>query len=890
MTSFDSGGDEAARPTSQLVSPISASLNDEVAHSPGPLPRQLTSFIGRERELAEVNRLLAEAATGSRLLTLTGPGGCGKTRLALRVAEGRRAAGAAGVAVVELAALADPSLAVQFVANALGVHDVMGRPPLTALVEHLRPRDVLLVLDNCEHLVDACATLVETLLGSCPHLAVLATSREMLGVPGEIAWAVPALSTPDPASLTADPEKLVSEALHYEAVCLFGERARLSVPTFQVTPQNAATLARICRRLDGMPLPIELAAARVRHLALDQIEEHLNDCFPVLAAGSRTALSRHRTLWATIDWSYALLDEPERSLFRQLAVFAGGFTLDAARAVCGASLELLGHLVDKSLVVVEPGDGRTARYRLLETIRQFAQEKLRASGETAAAQLAHARYYLAYAETAEPGLTSPDRVFWLARLEAEHDNLRAALDWSQRPGSEIAIGLRLAGALWWFWNMRYHVSEGFDRVTAVLAQPEGQSSNEARARALGTAAALAYLRRDYEVSRARAAEAVNLWREVGNPRGLGFALTVLGLATLKLGQPSAATPIAAESVAVLRGADDPWWLAYALNNLGYVNSAAGDDTAARTHLTESLEGFRQLDDRWGMALALSNLGSLAYRLGDYPRARVQLEESLAIFRAVDHFWIIPRTLNTLGHLARFQGEPAQAVARYAESLHLCEEHGDQAGQAESLANLARVAQGEGDFPRAVLLFRQALTIFRAQGQRRGVGACLAGLAGLAAASGLALLAVRLFAASEAHRGEGDPLLSPANRVDIERDLSIARRALSEAAFATAWQAGRALAVDAAIVEALTFEVSAASTAQLSVRTDRTSSPLTGREAEVVALISGGLSNRQIADALVVSERTVESHIASVRSKLNLDSRARIAVWAAEHGLASPRPA
>jgi non-specific serine/threonine protein kinase len=843
------------------------------------LPLALTSFIGREREQGEVQVLL-EAA---RLVTLTGTGGCGKTRLALEVAATLVAAFPDGVWLVELAALADPLLMPNFVANALGVREVPGRSVATTLVEHLRSRHLLLVLDNCEHLIDACAALVETLILSCPRLWILATSREALGTSGESIWPVAVLSIPDLRVLPSSPEPLVAEVTRYEAVRLFVDRARLGAPSFAAMPGNATTLARICQRLDGLPLAIELAAARVKLLALEQIAERLDDCFELLSAGRRTATTRHRTLWATIDWSYDLLAEPEQVLFRRLSVFAGGFGLDAAQAVCGASLALLGLLVDKSLVLVDQPTQGAARYHLLETIRQYSGEKLRAAGETVAARCQHARYFLSLAETAEPWLTSRERERWVLRLDAEHDNLRAAIGWSQQEGGEIEVGLRLAGALWWFWNLRSYLSEARAHVEAVLAHPGAQGFHAERAKALTSAGAVTWLLGDYVAARASLTASVALWRSTGDQRGLAYALILLALTELRAGEQTAATTLASESVAHFREASDPWGLAWALNNLGYITSSRGDYANAHARLTESLDRFRQLADRWGIALALSNLGYLAYRLGDYPRARDHLEESMAIFRALDHYWTIPRTLNSLGNIARCQGEHERAAQLYEQCLRLCQEHDDHVGIAVSEHNLAQVARAAGDLQRAADLFVQSLGTFHAQGHRHGVADCLVGLAGVAAMGGRPEQAARLFGAGMADREHGGLPLSPVKRAEAERDLAVVQRALDPAAFAAAWQSGQALTLEQAIEDALIIDLSQISVIPRSAsRVASSASPLTRREEEVVHLIVRGRSNRQIADELIISERTADSHVSHILTKLGFTSRAQIAVWAVEH--------
>src|SRR5829696_1865327 len=444
------------------------------------LPATRSSFIGRETELRSVKRDLAM----TRLLTLTGAGGCGKTRLALEVARELVGAYPDGVWLVELAPLPEGALVAQAVAAALGVHEQADRSLSDALVAFLRAKRTLLVLDNCEHLVDAVASFADTLLNSCPHLRVLATSRESLNVEGELNWLVPSLSVP---SLGQSPR--VEELAGYESVRLFVERARHRNPAFSLTPENAHAVARICGRLDGIPLAIELAAARVG-LSVEQIARRLDDSLRLLSAGSRTASPRQRTLRGTLEWSYALLSEPERRLFGRLSVFAGGWTLEAAEVVGaeghtehGDVLELLSRLVEKSLVVGEATGGGGARYRMLEPIRQYAQEKLEEGGEAEEVRRRHATFFLALAEEAEPRLQGPGDREWLEHLEAEHDNMRAALSLALEQEEADELGLRLAGALWLFWEARGYYGEGHSWLEQVLARGS-QASAVARIKAL----------------------------------------------------------------------------------------------------------------------------------------------------------------------------------------------------------------------------------------------------------------------------------------------------------------------------------------------------------------------------------------------------------------------
>src|SRR5829696_2809070 len=455
---------------------------------PHNLPLELSSFVGREKELAEVKRLLEN----NRLLTLTGSGGCGKTRLALAVASELVEAFEDGVWLVDLAPLADPALVPQAVASTLGVREQSGRILTEILYAYLRSKKVLLVLDNCEHLIEACAKLSEVLLRSCPQLRVLATSREALGITGEVTWLVPSLTLPDLRHLPA------FESLpRYESARLFLERTAAVKPTFVLTEQNAGAVAQICYRLDGIPLAIELAAARTKVLSVEQVADRLDDTFKLLSAGGRTAVPRQRTLHATMDWSHELLPEEERTLFRRLSVFAGGFTLEAVESVCAGEdltrdevLELLSHLVDKSLVMVREESGE-ARYRLLETVRQYGWEKLSESGEEEQVRERHAGHYLTLAEEAEPELKGEGQVAWLKRFEREHDNLRAAMRWLlDRGESEKAV--RLGWALWLFWWIRGHFAEG--RRSMERALTTGGSAAmppSARAKALFVAGTMA---------------------------------------------------------------------------------------------------------------------------------------------------------------------------------------------------------------------------------------------------------------------------------------------------------------------------------------------------------------------------------------------------------------
>jgi non-specific serine/threonine protein kinase len=735
-----------------------------VAPSPrrtGTLPTPLTSFVGRKRAIADVARLIGEA----RLVTLAGPGGVGKSRLALRVAADRAAAFPDGVRFVDLAPLTDETLVPAAVASAVGASEVSGRPPVEALLDWLAPRSMLVILDNCEHLVLACARLAEALLRACPNLHLFATSREPLHAAGEAVWRVAPLSSPEPDGIAAD-----EALLRYEAVRLFTERARLVQPDFAIAAANAAAVAQICRRLDGIPLALELAAARLGTMSVEDVAARLDDGFRLLTGGYRTALPRQQTLRAAVDWSHDLLREPERVLFRHAAVFAGGWTLDAAEAVCpgegiaaGDVLDLLTGLVDKSLIV---GDG--GRYRMLDTIRQYARQRPESDGERQAVERRHAHYYLDLTERAGSELHRPNQSAWLARIEAEHDNVRAALRWSI-DNRAAGMGLRAAGALYLFWMQR-HVAEGRAWLADLLEAPGGPD-DDGRALALATAGALAGVQGEHDLARRLLEEAVALARlagvrdgpDAGRRDGSVLALALLGLGAVDGFQGDYATARARveESLAVARAAGDPWGAARSLYLLAEMASGQGDDAAGRRQFEASLAAFREVGDGWGTAYSLRALGLAAYRAGEHGRARTLCAESLAIGQALGDRALVAWSLWCQGLAALEQGELG-------------------------------VARGD---------FGASLAIFRERGERGPMAQVLTGLAGLAARDGRAELAVTLAGAAEAALASIGARLPPADQADVDRWLAPARRALGPRASA-ATAAGRALSLEAVLARAV----------------------------------------------------------------------------------------
>jgi predicted ATPase/DNA-binding CsgD family transcriptional regulator len=797
------------------------------------LPVQLTSFVGRERDAAEVTRLLST----SRLVTLTGAGGIGKTRLAIEVASKSVTRFADGVWLAELAPLADGRLVAATVLASLGAREESNRPPLASLIDALESKRLLLVLDNCEHLASACAALVDQLLRAAPGLHVLATSRQVLAVPGEVGWHVPALSMPAPDRRWS-PEELA----HCEAVALFADRARAALPPFTLAEGNAADVARVCRRLDGVPLALELAAPWVKALSVGQIAERLDDGFALLTRANATAPPRQQALRATIDWSHRLLSDAERTLFRRLAVFAGGWTLDSAEAVCafpandgsaaaaGAALSpdqvlpILAQLIDKSLIEVAEHGG-AARYRFLESIRQYAAEKLGASGEEPALVRRHRAWFADVVERAEAEWRGARQASWLAYLDAEHDNIRAALDRRGPDRDELDAALRVAGALWWFWLMRGHLREGRAHLAGLLALAP-PSSSATRAKALSTAGRLALVQGDYQAARSQLEASLAIWRTL----------------------------------------DRRDHVADALHDLGQAAHAAGDHTRARQLLDESLGLANVLGDEIRVYLALDHLGELLQDLGDDDGAAAHYEQALAIQRGLGH----------------------------------------RRGMVVSLTNLGSLIQRRGDHVRAEALYRESLTLVIELGDRRRTAACLEGLAVAAGTRGAAERAARLFGAADGLREAAGVTLPPPHRAAHDARVGAARATLRPEVFASAWAAGRAMSLDQAVRYALrdadpddagaqgdagvAGDPPAAHAADPARRSARArGAPLTPREREVAALVARGLTNRQVAEALVITEGTAGSHVEHILAKLGFRTRAQIAAWAVAQNLLPSGP-
>jgi predicted ATPase/DNA-binding CsgD family transcriptional regulator len=807
-------------------------LEDSMRFGRNNLPTTRSSFVGRETELRNVKRSLAM----TRLLTLTGAGGCGKTRLALEVARELIGAYPDGVWLVELAPLSEGALVAHSVAAALGVQEQPDRSLTDTLVNFLRAKRALLVIDNCEHLVDAVAHFVDTLLNSSLHLRVLATSRESLNVEGELNWLVPSLSVP---GLLQSPR--VEELAGYESVRLFVERARHRNPSFSLTPQNAHAVARICERLDGIPLAIELAAARVG-LSVEQIATRLDDSLGLLTAGSRTASPRQRTLRGTLDWSYALLSESERRLFCRLSVFAGGWTLEAAEEVgaCdtqqGQVFDLLSRLVDKSLVVAESTGGDGVRYRMLEPIRQYAREKLEEGGDTQEVRRQHASFFLALAEEAEPRLREPVDMEWLERLEVEHDNMRAALSWAMEQEEADELGLRLAGALWLFWEGHGHYAEGHRWLEQVLAR-DSQVSAAARAKALEGVGWLVFPSGAVDQAVIAAREGLKLSERAG----LGGAVA-----------------------------------ARFLRILGWMAIIRGDDDRAKGLLEESLILSREADDKWGIADALLWLGNSLDFL-DRERAKELREEGISLARELGYMPTLGRLLFSQGYMLILEGDYERGAALSEEAATLFREHEYTGELPYVLDDLGWAALHGGDPERARGAFEEGLALCTELGDKMAASGYLDGLACVAGTEGGAERAARLFGAAEALREAVGWPLNPEEEALKEPYLRTARSQFEEGSWEVAWAEGRAMSMEQAIDYALSEEKPATPPSPESERPSSNEHPtLTAREKEVAVLLTRGLTNRQIASELVLSEHTVHHHVTNILKKLNLSSRQQVA--------------
>ncbi len=728
------------------------------------LPRALTSFIGREKEQASIIALL-QRKTAS-LVTLTGAGGVGKTRLALQVA-GQQTDCRDGIYCVDLAPIADPLLAPQALISALDVRDGAGRTPLDAATDHLAGRNVLLVLDNCEHLIEACSQLAHHLLIHCPQVRILATSREALGIAGEVIYPVPTLTLPDPSHLPP-----LDALSRYDGVRLFTERAAAVRPEFSLTKSNASAIAQICCRLDGIPLAIELAAARMGAFSPEQIAARLDDRFRLLTGGSRVAAPRQHTLRAAIEWSYGLLSEAERTLFRRLAVFAGGWTLDAAEHICAGEgldpsdiLVLLAQLVNKSVVTTEARE-REMRYRMLETLREYAREKLLGSEEAEAAHAAHARYFLARAEEAKPTLPLWLEWDWVRRVGVEADNFRAALTWTAEHG-ETELFARLAAALWEYWLYARQPSEGEAWTRRALDLCRAAELLEVRAELLQASASFAFRQGDYRASRMHAEAYLRAGYELSDDR-------IVAKAYMALVRPAH------------READEEAGLAWS---------------------EKALALFVTLGDRLGANWSRVSAGQLAGYLGQYEKAEAYWNDVLAEARAAGSPWGNFAAIEGQAALARLQGDYGRAEAKYREALALYLSAQYRSFANKVLSNLGHVVFRQGRHVEAAALFRESLQYYRIGALSTSLAAALTGVAGVRARGNHALAAATLIGGADRVLADSMGHLELDDRLDYDAILADIRGRLSDAEFTAAWAEGQAMTPEQLVAYALAADQS-----------------------------------------------------------------------------------
>jgi predicted ATPase/DNA-binding CsgD family transcriptional regulator len=822
------------------------------------LPSQATSFVGRAAELAELRSLVAG---GSRLVTITGPGGIGKSRLALHVAAEALDGAGDGVWLAELAPVADPELVARTVAAVLGIREEPARPMLDTLVEAVGDRHLLVVLDNAEHVLGAAAKLADAMLRCCPRACLLVTSREPLGIGGEHVFRVPPLPVP-PADL-ADPGRLAA----FESVQLFAERAAMRRRGFALDDANAAAVAAVCVRLDGIPLALELAAARLGSLSVPEVSSRLNHRFRLLTGGSRTALPRHQTLRALIDWSYELLNPEEQIVLDRMSVFAGGWTLAAAEAVTSRGgtgewqvLDRLAALVDKSLVQADEANGST-RYRLLETVRQYAAERLavRAGPEVVDTHTAHRDHYLALVETADTHLRGRDQAVWLNRLEAEFDNIRAAVAFSIADPDSAEPGLRLAAGLRWFCNMRGRAGEALTALNTLLERPDALLPTRARARALTVSCHLLNHFGDDSAIPSRAGEAIRIARGLADAAVTADALAQLCWFRLEQGDLPAARAQIDEAVDLARATGDPRLIADVLGRRAVFKSEAGDLAGAFADNQEVLTVSRAAGDNYRLALTLANLGVYELAADEVPAARAHLQEAST--------------------LADNHGYPNMSV-----------------GLRENLGFVDLIDADPGSARR---LFLASLDTARITGARSAyVNAALLGLALATGADGDPAVAATLHGVADGYCEQTGRVFFGAPEAGLrDRDHARLRATLGDAAFEAAYTRGRTLSqADAIALATATVqpepgaEPSPTGLAAGQATAHGPDGLLSEREREILALLAGGATDTQIAERLYLSVNTVRSHLERIRDKTGARRRAELVRYATQAGIDPAAPA
>lgn len=859
---------------------------------PNNLPIQLTSFVGREKELADVKRLMGD----THLLTLIGSGGTGKTRLSIQAASDMLDQYPDGVWFVELAPILDPLLVPRTAAAAIGIRDESERPAIDMLCDYLHDKALLIVLDNCEHLVEACARLADRILHAAPETRILASSREALGIGGEVTYRVPSLGLPDLNHLPP-----VESLSQYEAVRLFIDRATSAIPGFAVTNENAPAVSQVCFRLDGIPLAIELAAAKIRVLSVEQIAERLDDRFHLLTGGSRTVLERHQTLRAAIDWSYNLLSETEQVLFQRLSVFIHGWTLEAAESVCGDEsassiirredvLNLLEQLIHKSLVAKEEVHGES-RYHMLETVRQYANEKLAERGERDGLRDRHLAYFVKLTEQAEPELYRSNQVFWLNKLDDDLDNIRLALDWARE--TDVGAGLRLMVCARLFWEARGNNQEVGDWLAQLLELYH--ENNPLHARALVVYSKVLIFRGATAEAQKIANQGLELSRSISDKQAEAFSLWCLGASFQFIGDVKQGTPFLERSLALYESLGDKFGQATAL---GWLLVDHPDLGRAKTYAEQSLKLYRELGHFAGIAEALTDLAYINMFEGDFSSAMFQLEEASTICHQIGSRWGEVWSLINSGRLAFLQGNYQQAYIYFKQVIPMQEKIAG--GLTPTLrTSMAHTLLWLGDIAKAWESFEISIRKYQRDNSLAGIVFVIDGLASWYVYQEQPERAARLFAWIDAMDEKTGGYRFPVEQKSLEKDLAVIHTKLDDAEFAKFAAEGRAMTVEQAIALALEPVEKMASPPSSMESTIPETLPsqreaekkkyggLTSREREVAAQIAQGKSNQAIAADLFLSLKTVEAHVTRILSKLGFTSRSQIAGWAVAKGLAEP---
>ena len=854
---------------------------------------QLTSLIGREREVAQVSALLQRPDV--RMVTLTGTGGIGKTRLGLQVATELLDSFANGTYFVSLAPVTDPSIVIQTIAHALGLeHQHIRQAPSGEHMEYLKTllhdKHLLLLLDNFEQVVSAAPELTELLI-ACLHLKILVTSRAALHIQGEYEFPVSPLALPQRTQLSAN-----ENLSQYAAVALFLERALAVKPDLAVTQANIQAIASVCVHLDGLPLAIELAAARIKLFPPRALLQRMTHRLDVLTGGVRDAPARQQTLRNTIEWSYNLLHAAEQRLFRRLSVFTGSFTLEAVESLsstcadeAGLMLDEVTSLIDKSLLLQIEREGEEPRLLMLETIREYGLEVLAASGEEEITRQAYIAYYLELAEKAGPELVGRQQAAWLDRLEREHTNLLAALHWSVAQGRarhDMTVALRLGVALRNFWLVHGPYSEGRNFLEQALAASEGVAA-PLQAKALFTAANLAFILSDHDRAEALCQESLKLFRELEDRPGMAYALYLL--AWISRDNIKVDIAMVEEALELFKEIGNREYVAWSFYTLGYLNGLRGEYTRACTWIEESLLLHKEIGNKRGVAFSLIAWAQIYYySQSNQATMNALLDESLALFKELNDKTGIAYSRSLQGQISFVQGDDAKAGLLIEESLVIFRELGARQGIAEALCQLARVVTARGDDMNAYTLYEESLTIAREMKKKELIAYCLEGIARVSTSQGKFVWATQLWGLAETLRAAVGVPIPPIDRADYERSVANVCAQLGEKVFATAWAQGQSMTPEQALSaqeQAMVLSPTTTMTALAATPSQTYPAGLTAREVQVLRFVANGLTNAEIAEELRLSEKTIAHHLTHIFNKTTSENRAAAAAFAIRHSLA-----